>query len=82
MQSLSPNPTDNTIDVDLESLIKKQVAFYFSNTLGKIVKVEYRDIEKGANNVHFDVENFQGGVYFVVPETNIGMNGPTKFVKM
>ena len=82
VQSLSPNPTDNTINIDLESLIKKQVAFYFSNTLGKIVKVEYRDIEKGTNNVHFDVESFQGGVYFVVPETNIGMNVPTKFVKM
>jgi CotH kinase protein/HYR domain/Fn3 associated/Domain of unknown function DUF11/PA14 domain/Divergent InlB B-repeat domain len=82
VQSLSPNPTDAGLDLDLESLIKKQVAFYFSNTLGKIVKVEYRDIEKGTNNIHFDVQEFQGGIYFVVPETNIGMNVPTKFVKM
>jgi HYR domain/Domain of unknown function DUF11/PA14 domain/Secretion system C-terminal sorting domain len=82
VQSLSPNPTDGSLDIDLESLVQKQVVFYFSNTLGKIIKVEYRDIEKGTNNVHFDVNEFQGGVYFVVPETNIGNNVPTKFVKM
>ena len=82
VQSISPNPTDEVIELQLESVIKDKVKFYISNTLGEIIKTESKDVEKGSNTIQFDVTSLQSGIYFIYPETNIAHNVPTKFVKM
>jgi hypothetical protein len=82
IQKISPNPTDSEIRIELESLLEKEINFELFNALGERIKVETRAVEKGKNRLSFDVFDFEQGVFYIVPVTNIGRGVPTKFVKM
>lgn len=83
VQKISPNPTaDGEIIVDLESINDHKVAFEFFNSLGTRVRTETRKLDIGKNKLLFDVLDFENGIYFIVPTTQIGKHIPTKFVKM
>ncbi len=75
---ISYQPSDSR---DAMHRVSTLVDFLFYNTLGTVVRSEKRNLEQGINNVSFDASEFASGVYFVVPQTNIGRDVPTKFVK-
>jgi GEVED domain/Domain of unknown function DUF11/CARDB/HYR domain/Secretion system C-terminal sorting domain len=81
VQSIAPNPTEGDVVVEVESLTAQDVQFEFSNAMGQTVQSEKRAIEKGTNQVHFDVYEFTQGVYFIQTSVGKGRNAPTKFVK-
>lgn len=74
--------TEDNLSVDVESLIDKEVSFIIYNTMGKVIKLENKILEKGLNHLQFDVWNLQGGMYFIVPSNNTSKNASTKFVKI
>ncbi len=82
IQSIEPTLTEGDMFIQLESIRAQSVDFQIFNALGKIVKVERKDVEKGQNRLQFDVSMLQNGMYFIVPMTNIAHNVPTKFVKI
>ncbi len=82
IQTISPNPTDGEVVIDLESIVEKEVVFHFSNTLGKTVRTEKRVVAKGRNRLLFDFWNAESGVYFIQIEEPKGRNRPVRFVKL
>jgi GEVED domain/CARDB/Domain of unknown function DUF11/Secretion system C-terminal sorting domain len=81
VQSISPNPTEGDVVVEVESLTAQEVQFEFSNAMGQTIQSEKRAVEKGTNKVHFDVYEFTQGIYFIQTNVGKGRNAPTKFVK-
>jgi hypothetical protein len=81
VEAIVPNPTVGELRLYLECLDAREVTFMFSNTLGEVLKTEMRLVKKGLNRVDFSVFDFDQGLYFVVPSTNLGLGVPTKFVK-
>ncbi len=55
--------------------------FHFHNALETEVHLKNRNLKQGINKVSFDASDFISGVYFLVLQTHIGRNVPTKFVK-
>ena len=82
IQTITPNPSENEVTIDLESLNNAEVVFDFVDAFGKVIKTENRAVERGRNYLFFDVSNLPQGVYFLSPTTNMGRNMPIKFVKM
>jgi hypothetical protein len=82
IRAIAPNPTEDELKLDLESLDAREATFTFYNTSGQMIKSEKRRVKKGLNQVVFSVLDFVQGVYFVIPSTNLGLEVPTKFVKM
>jgi Leucine-rich repeat (LRR) protein len=81
VQSIAPNPTEGDVVIEVESLKEQVVQFEFSNTMGQIIRSEKRPLEKGTNQVKFDVYEFSDGVYLLQTDVNRGRISPTKFVK-
>jgi Leucine-rich repeat (LRR) protein len=81
VQSIAPNPTEGDVVIEVESLKEQVVQFEFSNTMGQIIRSEKRPLEKGTNQVRFDVYDFPDGVYLIQTDVNKGRFTPTKFVK-
>jgi hypothetical protein len=81
VQSIAPNPTEGDVVIEVESLKEQVVQFEFSNTMGQIIRTEKRPLEKGTNQVKFDVYEFSDGVYLIQTDVNRGRFTPTKFVK-
>jgi hypothetical protein len=79
--SIAPNPTEGDVVIEVESLKEQVVQFEFSNTMGQIIRTEKRPLEKGTNQVRFDVYEFPDGVYLIQTDVNRGRFTPTKFVK-
>ena len=55
IRQILPNPTDGDVSVAFESISNQSVQFNFYNTLGQIVKTETRQVEKGDNQLQFDM---------------------------
>jgi hypothetical protein len=81
VQSVAPNPTEGDVVIEVESLREQTVQFEFSNTMGQVIRTEKRPLEKGTNQVKFDVYEFPDGVYLIQTDVNRGRFTPTKFVK-
>ena len=81
-QKIAPNPVADEMLVHLESLDDREVAFQFSDAVGKTVRIENRSIEKGMNRVVFDVSNLPQGLYLIQTNVGKGRGVPTKFIKM
>jgi GEVED domain/CARDB/Domain of unknown function DUF11/Secretion system C-terminal sorting domain len=81
VQSIAPNPTEGDVVVEVESLTAQDVQFEFSNAMGQVIQSEKRAVEKGTNQVHFDVYEFTQGMYFIQTNVGKGRNATTKFVK-
>ena len=82
IKKISPTFTEGYVFVEIESRNTQEVSFFFSDALGKVVKVDKRALEKGNNIVTFDVLDLPRGVYFVMPKANMGRSMPTKFVRL
>jgi hypothetical protein len=81
VQSIAPNPTEGDVVIEVESLKEQVVQFEFSNTMGQVIRTEKRPLEKGTNQVKFDVYAFPDGVYLIQTDVNRGRVSPSKFVK-
>ena len=82
IEQIAPNPTDGELKIILNSLDNREINLNFSDAFGKTVKSETRNVEKGINQLSFDVSELPQGVYLISHSTNSGLNLPTKFVKM
>ena len=81
-QKIAPNPVADEMLLQLESLDAREVAFQFSDAVGKTVRIENRNVEKGMNRVVFDVSNLPQGLYLIQTNVGKGRGVPTKFIKM
>ena len=82
IQTVAPNPTEGDVIIELESIVEKEVRFDFYNTLGKVVRSEYKQVKKGENQLQFDFWNAASGIYFIQTSEGEGRGVPLKFVKM
>ena len=80
--TISPNPTDGDLEIVLQSLDNREFILSFSDTYGRLVKSNSRQLEKGINKLHYDVSDLPQGIYFISHPTSNGVNMPMKFVKM
>jgi uncharacterized repeat protein (TIGR01451 family) len=81
IKSLSPNPTDGALLVRLKSIIEKDVTFDFYNTVGSKVYSQTQRVQKGENELFFEVTKLPTGVYFIQTSEWGDKNAATKFVK-
>lgn len=82
IQTIMPNPSENDVIIDLESLSENEVRFDFADAFGKVVKTENRKVERGFNRLLFELGDLPQGIYFLSPSTSMGWNVPIKFVKL
>jgi PQQ-dependent dehydrogenase (s-GDH family) len=82
VQQIMPNPTENLVIVELESIIDKEIIFDFYDFTGKKVRTELLQVQKGTNRFPFDFEGAASGVYFIQTNQGTGRNVPLKFVKL
>jgi hypothetical protein len=82
IQKLAPNPTENELLLELESLRDSEVMLNFSTPMGQVIRSEKMELAKGTNRIRLDVSEFAQGIYFVTPSTSTSRNLPIKFVKM
>jgi uncharacterized repeat protein (TIGR01451 family) len=82
IQKIAPNPTENELLLELESLKDGEVMLNFSTPMGQVIRSEKVEVAKGTNRIRLDVSAFPQGIYFVTPSTNTSRNLPIKFVKM
>jgi PQQ-dependent dehydrogenase (s-GDH family) len=82
VQQIMPNPTKNVILVELESIIEKEIVFDFYDFMGKKVRTELLQVQKGTNLFPFDFESEAPGVYFIQTNQGTFRNTPLKFVKL
>jgi Domain of unknown function DUF11/Secretion system C-terminal sorting domain/HYR domain len=81
IKTLSPNPTDGALLMNLKSLVAKEVTFDFYNTVGSKVYSQTQQVQKGENELFFDVTKLPTGVYFIQTSELGEQNATTKFVK-
>jgi GEVED domain/HYR domain/Domain of unknown function DUF11/Secretion system C-terminal sorting domain len=82
IQKIAPNPTSDHIVIELESSGKQTVVFTFLDAYGQTLKTAKRNVERGTNQLPFDIQTLPKGVYFVTPLSENGKSAPTKFVKI
>jgi PQQ-dependent dehydrogenase (s-GDH family) len=82
VQQVMPNPTENVILVEVESIIDKEIVFDFYDFTGKKVRTELLQVQQGLNRFSFDFEGEPSGVYFIQTNQGTGRNVPLKFVKL
>jgi PQQ-dependent dehydrogenase (s-GDH family) len=82
VKQIMPNPTKDVILVELESILDKEIVFDFYDFMGKKVRTELLQVQKGTNLFPFDFESEASGVYFIQTNLETGRNLPLKFVKL
>jgi GEVED domain/CARDB/Domain of unknown function DUF11/HYR domain len=82
IQSIRPTLTEGDVVIDIESLLEKEIRVDFYDLNGKILQTEKRAIQKGMNQLPFDVWGLPQGVYFIQTDAGVGRGTPIKFVKM
>jgi cephalosporin-C deacetylase len=82
LQRISPNPTENDIIVDYNSLIKENITFKILNNFGDVIKIYERTLQKGQNSVYFDGSDLPSGVFYILTNINGFPKVKLKFVKM
>ena len=64
--SLSPNPTVNMVDCNVNSMEESRVVIEITNYLGQKVFFNNFNLQKGFNKISLDVSKFQSGIYTVI----------------
>ncbi len=77
--SLNPNPTENAFTLATHSLVEGEQTFDIFNVFGQHVFSENKILQKGQNELFFDVSRLGKGVYFIQQRTQTEQ---TKFVKL
>ncbi len=81
IRSISPNPTNDFIHVELNSLKADEQVFQFFDVLGRYIMTEKRMLEEGVQRLEFDVSNLPQGVYQIVTVGSYARNVQNRFVK-
>lgn len=79
---LSPNPTVDLLDIELNSLTEQEQTFMFFDVTGKLHKSEIRSLDKGLQHVQIDCSDLSQGIYELVIKGNDGKSQPRRFVKL
>ncbi len=81
-KNIFPNPSNDFITIELESIESKMMTFYFFDALGKRLKLEDKQINQGNNYLNFSINSFEKGMHFISTD-NSGLVNPTgSFLKM
>ena len=75
--SLHPNPSQDEIDVELQSTAKQDAKIEIFDALGVRVVSESRSLGVGRNSIHLDTKGLSGEMYLV----RVG-NASQSFVKV
>jgi Immunoglobulin domain/SprB repeat/Ig-like domain CHU_C associated/Secretion system C-terminal sorting domain len=82
IMKLSPNPTESEVNLQVNSLNRREQAFHFYDILGKQVQSETRTLEAGINRLSFDCYALPQGVYLILTPGSVGNNQQRKFIKL
>jgi hypothetical protein len=63
--SLRPNPTQDELELDLESPSSEDAMIEIFDALGVKVLSDAKTMASGTNVVHLDTKNLSGGMYLV-----------------
>jgi hypothetical protein len=80
--SLHPNPTENAFTLVTQSLADGEQTFDIYNVFGQHVFSENKILQKGQNELFFDVSRLGKGVYFIQQRTQDSSAFQMKFVKL
>jgi hypothetical protein len=80
--SLHPNPTENAFTLATYSLVEGEQTFDIFNVFGQHVFSENKILQKGQNELFFDVSRLEKGVYFIQQRTQRSPALQMKFVKL
>lgn len=80
--SMAPNPSDDYLRIELNSLNLHEQEFLFFDALGKAVLSEKRLLQSGVQRVEFDVTGLPQGVYQIVTNGSYARHVPNRFVKI
>jgi Domain of unknown function DUF11/Secretion system C-terminal sorting domain len=80
--SLYPNPTENVFTLTTQSLVEGEQTFDIYNIFGQNVFSENKIVQKGQNELFFDVSRLGKGVYFIEQRTQNTTTLQLKFVKL
>lgn len=80
--SIAPNPSDDFIRIELNSLNAHEQEFLFFDALGKAILTQKRLLEAGVQRVEFDVSGLPQGVYQIITNGSYARNVPNRFVKI
>ncbi len=81
IQKITPTLTEGDIMIEVESLVSKDIRFYFYNLAGKLARTEVRSVQQGNNSFLFDFHQETQGVYMIQTDLGTGHGVPLKFVK-
>ncbi len=80
--SLYPNPTIQQLEIAIQSPIDEKVNLLITDIVGKIVKQETRQLQKGKNNLTTTVTTLEKGTYLIHLFSSNGLKAPVRmFVK-
>ncbi|MEP7233803.1 MAG: T9SS type A sorting domain-containing protein [Ignavibacteriota bacterium] len=63
--SVHPNPSQDEIDIELQSSLKQEAKIEIFDALGVRVFSDVRNINSGSNSIHLDTKGLSGGMYVV-----------------
>lgn len=78
---LMPNPTDNMVNIGMNSMVNGMVNVDLVDMTGRLVKSESWNVEAGTNTLSMDVSDQPGGIYYVAVRNEANLVSMTKLVK-
>ena len=79
---IAPNPSDDYIRIELNSLKAHEQEFQFFDAYGRPIFTEKRMLDEGIQRVEFDVTNLPQGVYQIITTGSYAKNVQNRFVKI
>ncbi len=81
---LFPNPAFNKLNLNLDWTAAAQTGhFYIRNSAGKVVAEKNHQLKKGFNEINFDIDALNGGIYHIELNNTNSENIPLdRFVKV
>jgi len=63
--NIYPNPTDNILNIEFDSVNENDISLFFIDVLGQKICIEMIEKFKGNYNYKFDLQSFPHGVYIL-----------------
>lgn len=79
---IAPNPSEDYIRIELNSLKAHEQEFQFFDAFGRPIFTEKRMLDEGIQRVEFDVTNLPQGVYQIITTGSYAKNVQNRFVKI
>ncbi len=80
--SIAPNPSDDYLRIELNSLNVHEQEFLFFDAMGKAVLTQKRALQSGVQRVEFDLSGLPQGVYQIITNGSYARNVHNRFVKI